>query len=206
VAQKTKIKKRGRVNWEAAMKFFVTNPEITYVDIAKKYGVSEPTARSHGSKGNWTGLRKQAQRKSEVVLVDNVADVLAETNEKHAKAYRMGQYYVNRRLQLALAKMQNTENKATSKVLLENGLEVPVVRDDWLMSPQQVNFLLSAMKTAMDGERVALGLPTNVTKSDNDLNINNPYAGYSEDQLRRIIEITDAELKSANTDEAELAS
>jgi hypothetical protein len=180
VAQKTKIKKRGRVNWEAAMKFFVTNPEITYVDIAKKYGVSEPTARSHGSKGNWTGLRK--------------------------KAYRMGQYYVNRRLQLALAKMQNTENKATSKVLLENGLEVPVVRDDWLMSPQQVNFLLSAMKTAMDGERVALGLPTNVTKSDNDLNINNPYAGYSEDQLRRIIEITDAELKSANTDEAELAS
>lgn len=202
----TKIKQKNRnIDWVSAKKYYISHTECKLSDIAKKYGCTVNGAQRRSSVENWVALRKKTISESEIKLLDNVSDKLAETNQKHASTYRQAQSYINRRLQLAMAKAQELENSATKSVKLGK-ITIPLIDDSKLMSPQQISFLITALKTAVDGERVALGLPTTVTKSENDFNINDPFADYNEDQLRRIIEITDAEIKSARTQEAELAS
>lgn len=178
---------------------------MNIVALAKHFNLNADTIRNHSASENWNALRKKTVSEAEVKLIDNVSDKLAETNLKHAATYKQAQAYITRRLSLAIAKAQSLESKATEHIQIGQ-TTIPIIDDSKLMSPQQIKFLMEGLKVAVDGERVALGLPTSVTKSENDINLINPFAEYRDDQLKRIIEITDAELKSSSTPEAELPS
>lgn len=190
-------KQQTKVDWLVVRKWYLEHGDADYPEVAKEFGISLNTVKSRGAQEGWLELRRRATAKAETKIFNSVVDNLSKLNNEHAERFRLVQAYTQRRLVLAMAKMQQAENQAQETIYVEAlGTSVPLIDDRKLISPQQINFLTSALKESIFGERIAKGLPTSVSKSENDINVSNPYANYTVEQLEKVYEAIDAKLRS----------
>lgn len=179
--------RKPKVDWLSAKHYYIENAEVSLRDVADKYGVTLKTVETHSSKEGWVKLRSQVGISATNRVVEQAIDervgVVNEHAQKFAHIENISMAMMNR-LAKKLKRLEQTDPDA----LLDDHRAY--------MSPQQWNYLVSAFKVATDGRRTALGLPTTITKSDNDVNVLTPYAGYSEQQLMQIINVNQAEIRA----------
>jgi uncharacterized protein YjcR len=67
-----------KINWIAAKQDYIADVKLSYVDIAKKYGVSVTAVSERAAKDSWTTARKKTLLKLEEKLVDRTAQTMAD--------------------------------------------------------------------------------------------------------------------------------
>lgn len=156
------------IDWIKIKTEYITDPTSTYRSLAEKYGVSTNTINTHAQDENWQEARekKQEQLKQEIdkrVTKERI-ETAVEINKRHANTHlRFEQlstgllnFYIDEFLALK-RQYDNAENDQQKAILLSKiqALELG-----------KISKLQDIMTTAINGERVAEGLPTSVTKSD----------------------------------------
>lgn len=183
----TTTNRKAKVDWLAAKHYYIENANISLRDVASKYDVTLKTVESHSSKEGWVKLRSQVGISATNKAIEQAVDERVIVVNEHAQKFA---HIEN----ISLAMM----NRLAKKLKRLEQIDPDALLDDHraYMSPQQWNYLVSAFKVATDGRRTALGLPNSITKSDNEINILNPYAGYPEQQLLQIINTNQAEMRA----------
>lgn len=186
--------KKPKVDWLTVRKKYIEDVTVTYDDLAKLFGIDANTVAVHGKKEQWVELRQKTVATAAARLEDNVADELAKINDRHGMIWRNAQALIVGRINIEYAKQQYaTEQAIEAGRYTKTGQ--PIVDTRELMGGQQLSYLMTAGKTAVDGERVVRGLPTNVTQTQNDININNPYEKYTPEELEQVLSATEAKLR-----------
>jgi hypothetical protein len=143
-----------KVDWLEAKSLYVTEPKLSYTDIANKYGVSLKQVKKHGSRDDWVGGRQQVSDLAFTKLQDSLAETTAETNQRHAEMYEEIQELIMLRLEMLNVQVAEAMDNAER--------EERTIDPDGLPSPAVLLSLTRALVTATNGERVCLGLPTSV--------------------------------------------
>ncbi|HYD35534.1 MAG TPA: hypothetical protein VD999_05680 [Vitreimonas sp.] len=174
--EKEKNTKGGRKNidWQSAFRFYCLPDEKgqlrSYSDVAKKFEVSEVSVETHGSNEGWVKLRENLGRKETAQFLEDRAEAQKQANLRQFAAYQEMQRVLKNEL-LSFGIMQETNSPHRDVGDLKK--------------------IAEAFKLAMDGERVILGLPTSVSKSEvdnkirtlgevlDDLDKKDPYEDYS---------------------------
>lgn len=179
--------RKPKVDWLAAKHYYIENAKVSLRDVADKYDVTLKTVETHSSKEAWVKLRASVGISATNKVVEQAVDERVTVVNEHAQKFA---HIEN----ISLAMM----NRLAKRLKRLESIDPDALLDDHkaYMSPQQWNYLVSAFKVATDGRRTALGLPTTITKSDNEVSVLNPYAGYSEQQLMSIINVNQAEMRA----------
>lgn len=138
------------INWEVALEFYLT-PDLegripSYQDVADKFSVSKKEVGLRAKRENWLQRRQNVYDLAEETYTDNRAELINQTVRKHIQKWRGVQDFASRYLDLI------------DKDLQENGYKSSQVRD--------LSILTGILKTAIEGERTALGLPNTVTSAN----------------------------------------
>ena len=188
--------KRPKVDWLEAKKYYVENPTVTLREVAEKYSVSLNTVATHSKKEEWVKTQQDIAEETMDRVVDKAAEERSQLTTDHAQKFALAE-------NISVAMMTRLAKKIRR---LEQNDPEAVTSDYNLMSPQQWNFLVTALKTATDGRRTALGLPSTITKTDNDINILNPYQGFTPQQLLGIIRQNETEIRAKYAREGDIIS
>jgi hypothetical protein len=143
-----------KIDWLEAKSLYVTEPKLTYKDIADKYGVSLKQVKKWGSRDDWVGGRQGVSDLAFTKLQDNLAETAAETNQRHAEMYQQIQELIMLRLEMLNVQVAEAMDAAER--------EERTIDPDALPSPAVLLSLTRALVTATNGERVCLGLPTSI--------------------------------------------
>ena len=142
-----------KIDWLKARQDYLADATISYADIGKKYGVSKKAVSDKGLKEGWPELRQNLSEKA----FDNFQKKLLKTKEaaqeRHLQQFQNLQALINKSIQ-AIA--QQTQPDAL-----------------------ELRRLSGALKDSVMGERVVLGLPTNVG-SITDPEGNDAFKGFAE--------------------------
>jgi len=128
------------IDWIAAQQYYLESFSRSYAEVAKKFGVSPQQVEMHGSKEEWVKSRKSLGEKALQEFETNKIYEIAQVSTKHLKIYRALMMVASNKLLL----LQDTINLKTSD--LKN--------------------VADTMEKAVNGERLILGLPTRVSKSE----------------------------------------
>lgn len=173
----------SKINWTKARKDYISDPTLSYMDIAKKYGVAKKTVEQHATKGRWVATRQSLADKSSAIVEQKIVDDLSVINTRHTETYRNLQVLLLTNLNILIDDIKNKQEFAKL-----NGSRL-TARDTY--SPTQLNFLGSALRSAIEGERIALGLPTtSVSRVEGKFAVAN--INISEEQWERITNATDS--------------
>lgn len=146
------------IDWVQAKKDYLEDGTMSYQKIANKYGVSKKTVENHASVEGWANLRQTLGEVSIQQAEGEIVNRNAEINTKHQKQYADMQVLAVNIIRIA----SNTMAKAAREKGLEN---LSVYEKDFIKPGSLVN-LYNALKIAMDGERVTVGLPTSVERKE----------------------------------------
>jgi hypothetical protein len=149
-AKKPKIQPT-KIDWAEAQKFYLMDATASYSDVAKEFGVSKNTVTKHANAMGWSDLRNKLTETSTNLMIKRLASKKTGANDRHYDQYKTLE-----------AKVMAVINK---------------LNDD--ADPGDLMALARALKVATDGERVVLGLPTNinaVTGKDGD----NVWNGFTD--------------------------
>ena len=119
-------------------------------DLASKYGVSFSYLSEVSAREGWVGQKEIARTKAGQMLVEKTAESLSEINLRHTNIWKVLQGESMRKIQ----------------AFREDGELIP---DDTLKSLAQV------LRVAIEGERVAVGLPTQITKAQQTQSVTDEY-------------------------------
>lgn len=86
------LPKEERYNWLEIKKDFVSNPEMTYGEVAEKHRVSPKSVMARGAREKWVALRDTVQIRTEQRMLENVEKNLAEIKERHSTIGKMLQH------------------------------------------------------------------------------------------------------------------
>lgn len=75
----------AKVNWQIAKQDYISNPTLSYLDIAKKYRVSSRMVAKVGSSENWPRLRDEFAGKVQQKFIEKAPDVAMEARLRHLK-------------------------------------------------------------------------------------------------------------------------
>lgn len=157
-----------KIDWIAALQDYLTDGFCTYKDIAEKYKVSVTAVEKHASANGWVDLRSRLGEQATNLIIKRLATKKAQANDRHLSNYTT----LTMKIMLAIDKL-NAET-----------------------DPGDIVSLAKALKTAQDGERVVLGLPTHVnaiTGKDGD----NVWSGFA-DMIKAAKEVTDGQGESSS--------
>lgn len=132
----------AKIDWTQAKKDYIGDERMSYRAIARKYGVSKVAVANRATREGWPKLRQNLNDRAIEKFEDRKTERVAEVTEEHAADYRLVQELVETHLE----KMKADQ---------EAGREVDV-GDLWSLS--------RALRTAVEGERVCLGLPNRVSE------------------------------------------
>lgn len=137
-ARKTTDRINTTHKWDvvAAEKEYVEDHTISLSKIAQKYGVNVRTVSRHAKLRDWTKRRQEAINEGLDEHKENHKKLITETNERHLKLYRSAQ------------------NAAAAG--LKRGHDSKDIKE--------VTSSIFALKSAIDGERTVLGMPTLIKK------------------------------------------
>lgn len=140
-----------RIDRTAALQLYLTPKENNrlrnYQDVAEELGLSYQTVRDIGAEENWTEQRERNQRERlEAYKQAQITDQ-NKAIERHLGIWRTTQTTAVRLLKRISIKIEDdSENERSLSLALNN--------------------VTSALDRAVTGERIALGLPTTIAKSE----------------------------------------
>jgi len=141
------------IDWIKAREFYLSDASVSYADVAKEFGVSKVSVENRGKKDDWVKLRQSLGEKA----FDNFQKKLLKTKEaaqdRHLQQFQNLQALINKSIQAIAQQAQ------------PDALEL--------------RRLSGALKDSVMGERVVLGLPTNVG-SITDPEGNDAFKGFAE--------------------------
>ncbi|MGH7241446.1 MAG: phage terminase small subunit-related protein [Candidatus Saccharimonadales bacterium] len=144
-----------KVDWLEAKSLYLTDHKLSYRDIATKYGVSLKQVKKWGARQQWREGRQEVSKLAQTKITENLAESAAETNQRHAEQYQEAQ-------ELTLAYLEILDVQMTNAVVAAER-EERIVEMKELPSTALLLSLTKSLVTAVNGERVCLGLPTKVT-------------------------------------------
>lgn len=121
-----------KIDWTLAQQWYLMDATRTLSDVAKEFGVSRNSVTVNSTRMGWTELRNKLSETATNLMMKRLAKVKVAANDRHVSNYR------------------TLQNKI---MLAVDNLSAESDTSDMLS-------LAKALKTASDGERVALGLPT----------------------------------------------
>ena len=144
---------RSKINWLEARQMYLADETVSYKDVAKKFGVSVKAVQTKGTSEGWLQLRSNLAEKA----FDNFQKKLLKTKEqaqdRHLQQFQNLQALINKSI-MAIAKQEQPD-------------------------ALELRRLSGALKDSVMGERVVLGLPTNVG-SITDPEGNDAFKGFAE--------------------------
>ena len=164
VTKKAPVKKSGsskggpkNVDWFEARKDYLSDNSLTYVDIAKKYGVSKTSVENRASSESWVELRQDLGERAFTKFTEKLLDEKSTANNRHLTHWQNLQALANNAV-VDMAERNYEHNKAGHLVLDSNNKPIPRPLNTF-----ELEKLAKTLKIAIDGERVVLGLPTSVS-------------------------------------------
>jgi hypothetical protein len=143
-----------KVDWLEAKSLYLTDHKLSYRDIADKYGVSLKQVKKWGARQQWREGRKKVSDLAQTMAQASIAESAAETNQRHAEGYQQAQ-------ELTVAYLELLEVQTTQAIDTAER-EERIVEMKELPSTAVLLSLTRSLVTAINGERVCLGLPTKV--------------------------------------------
>jgi hypothetical protein len=125
------------IDWNEAKAYYMESFTRSYADVAKKYGVSLTIVEKRGNDESWVKVRQELGEKALLEFEENKIMEIAKANKNHITIFRSLQAHAAKQLY----------NKKDIKA-------------------GEVSAIASALKIAIEGERLILGLPTTVSKSE----------------------------------------
>ena len=122
-----------KINWLEAQKYYLLDSTVTLEDVAKKFGVSVTMVKRRSSDDGWLDARKELTKNALLQFSQDLAAKKAVANDRHLKAFTKATEYADGMLDI-------------------EG-----------MTPKELQAAVSALKSAVEGERIVLGLPTSVS-------------------------------------------
>lgn len=182
VKKNTPVKKKAtarktKVDWLIVRKEYLTDSTSSYRTLAKKYGVALKTLQDRATREGWSELRQDLSEKAFNEFTQKLLDTKSEAQNRHLQHYQNLQALANRSIQ-EMAEHSYYTDKKGNLILLEdkNGKPTPVPRP---LNPFALEKLAKALKDAINGERVVLGLPTSVSALT-DSEGGNVWSGFSD--------------------------
>lgn len=146
-----------KIDWVEAKKYYFSDTNVSYRDVAAKFGVSKTAVENHATKEGWPDLRHQLGELAFEEFKNKLLDQKSQASERHLLQYRNIQSLANKAIAV-LDKNSYARDTKGRLVLDEDGRPIPAPPD-----PYDLKALAQTLKVSIDGERVVLGLPTAVT-------------------------------------------
>ena len=160
-AQKTKI------DWNKARKWYMSDSRRSYEDVAKKFGVAKRTVEHHAKTdgdATWADARQELGMNVAAQHDEDLARDKAARSDVHLTYYRELQDLSMRRardISNGVVALDQSGRVITREV---DGKTVPLIVMPEALEIQRVT---KAVKLAIDGERIILGMPTSVAALTN---------------------------------------
>ena len=134
------------INWESALEFYLTPDSEgripSYQDVADKFGVSKKEVGLRAKNENWLQRRQNVYDTAEETYSENRVELIKQTVDKHIMTWRGIQNIAGDLLDKLDHDLSENEHKPSQFRLLTS--------------------ITNILKTAIEGERTALGLPNTV--------------------------------------------
>ncbi len=144
------------IDWYEARKLYLSNNTITFEDIAKAVGSSKTAVGNRAKAEDWTGLRQDLYEKAFSNFTEKLLDEKSSANNRHLSHWQNVQALANNAI-VDMAE-RSYERDRKGHIILIDGKPIPRP-----LNPFELEKLAKALKVAIDGERVVLGLPTSVS-------------------------------------------
>ena len=130
------------IDWVAAKQYYLESFTRTYADVAEEFKVSSQSVEQKGSEESWVKSRKDLGEKALEEFESNKVVEIAKAKKSHLDKYRILMQIVNLKL-VDMSAIKSPDIKAS-----------------------ELKSLADALEKAINGERLILGLPTSVSKSE----------------------------------------
>jgi len=138
------------INWEQALEFYLIPDSEgripSYQDVADKFSVSKKEVGLRAKRENWLQRRQNVYDTAEETYSKNRAELIRQTVGKHIKTWQGIQDIAGELLDKLDRDLSESEYKPTQFRLL--------------------TAITNILKTAIEGERTALGLPNTVNSAN----------------------------------------
>lgn len=165
-------------DWTMLKQEYIGNNTVTYEALAKKHGVSSRTIKRHAVEEGWQAARNNISQQVTNNVTKRAIDNLEEVNARHTKAYKNLQAFALTNLNILYDDIKYQQQMAK-----QNGAKLDPKK---IYSSQMAKFLAETLRIAMDGERITLGLPTVVTKGEQDVNLSSEFANKDINELEKL--------------------
>jgi hypothetical protein len=143
-------------------------------DLADKYGVSMSTIGERSTRENWVAKRNENIIKAEQIAAERKANEISDANSRHLTKWRRIQNMANRLLNTFETRLNKFDEAQKKLAELEaqgsnRGLSPEEVKELKKIRQPGVNQLTAitgVLRSAIEGERIVLGLPIIVSKAD----------------------------------------
>jgi hypothetical protein len=143
-----------KIDWLEAKSIYVADRKITYRDIAKKYKVSLKQVKKYGSREGWREGRQEVSNLADSKVKESLADQAVSATKRQIAQYQQAQ-------ELAMAYVEVMQAKVIER--LDNAeREERVVSFKELPNPALILAVCKSLTVAVNGERICLGLPTDI--------------------------------------------
>jgi hypothetical protein len=149
--------------WDVIRSEFINSKRLNFKDISKQFNVDYNDVVTIARKEKWADARKDRITRGTEATVNKGMDKVTEVNDRHTITYRNMQALGLAQLNIALNSLRDAQDKATKegRTLSHD--------DKAMMGQQRLKFLYDALKIAMDGERITLGIPTAIAINKTEL-------------------------------------
>lgn len=166
------------IAWDRVLKDYCTATKDgryhSLSELAKKYDVAESTIRERSARENWPTKRTESIRQAEELAAEENAKQITDANNRHLSKWRRIQDLANKLLdnfesrlkEFDEAQAKLSELKAQDSNAGLSPEEVKELKKIRQPGISNLNQITTTLKTAIEGERIVLGLPIMVTKSD----------------------------------------
>lgn len=166
-------KKVTKIDWNEALQYYLADGSVSYADIARKFGVSKNTVEKRGTKEKWVKLRQESSEKTFNTFQQKLLDQKTQSQSRHLQAFQNAQAVANKII-YELSESNYWKDKKGNLILNNDGKPIPIAVD-----PLDLQRAVTALKDSIMGERVVLGLPTNVS-SLTDKDGNDSVGGFAD--------------------------
>jgi vacuolar-type H+-ATPase subunit H len=128
-----------------------------YLDVAKKFGLTKGTVEYLGKKNDWVNIRQKLGEDKFLCFKENREQIIAEAEQKQYQIW-------SKALKMLEWEMDLIQKKQESyQVAIAMDPTGKLARKVGAFDQRQ---LMEAMKTAINGFRINLGLPTEISKGE----------------------------------------
>lgn len=128
-----------------------------YIDVAKKFGLTKGTVEYLGKKNDWVNVRQKLGENKFLCFKENREQIIAEAEQKQFEIWTKAMKVLEWELDLIQRKQDHY------KITIAADPTGKLARKVGAFDQRQI---MEAMKTAINGFRINLGLPTEISKGE----------------------------------------